>query len=172
MMVVGAFAAIGPLFAIAGGFIADKLLGAYRSLVVSYAAFVAGYVLLIAGASTLHVPTAMAGIALASYGRGLMSPSYPSLYKRTFASQKEFEKGYPINYSVNNIGAFAGQYFFPMLVLLIGFTGGFMLSAVLAAIALLVLVLLNKPFSKLGKPIDQHPVSSRAWISFIATSVN
>ncbi|GAM66869.1 di-/tripeptide transporter [Vibrio sp. JCM 19236] len=27
MMVVGAFAAIGPLFAIAGGFIADKLLG-------------------------------------------------------------------------------------------------------------------------------------------------
>ena len=31
MMVVGAFSAIGPLFAIAGGFIADKFLGPYRS---------------------------------------------------------------------------------------------------------------------------------------------
>jgi MFS family permease len=32
MMIVGAFSAIGPLFAIAGGFIADKFLGAYRSI--------------------------------------------------------------------------------------------------------------------------------------------
>lgn len=36
MMVVGAFSSIGPLFAIAGGFIADKFLGAYRSLAISY----------------------------------------------------------------------------------------------------------------------------------------
>jgi len=56
MMVVGAFAAIGPLFAIAGGFIADKILGAYRSLTISYVAFVAGYALLVAGATTMHVP--------------------------------------------------------------------------------------------------------------------
>lgn len=39
MMIVGAFSAIGPLFAIAGGFIADKFLGAYRSLVFSYFTF-------------------------------------------------------------------------------------------------------------------------------------
>ncbi|GLS92100.1 MFS transporter [Psychromonas marina] len=170
MMVVGAFAAIGPLFAIAGGFIADKILGAYRSLTISYVAFVAGYALLIAGATTMHVPTAMAGLALASYGRGLMSPSYPSLYKRTFSSQKEFEKGYPINYSVNNIGAFAGQYFFPILVLYIGFTGGFILSAVMAAVALFLLVILQKPFSALGKSIDQKTVSAKSWFIFAIVS--
>ncbi|MDO6618169.1 peptide MFS transporter [Pseudomonadota bacterium] len=170
MMVVGAFAAIGPLFAIAGGFIADKLLGAYRSLTISYAAFVTGYILLVVGASSLHVPTAMAGIALASYGRGLMSPSYPSLYRRTFNSQKEFEQGFPINYSVNNIGAFAGQYLFPMLILYIGFTGGFMLSAILAAVALFVLMVLKKPFSALGKPIDQKSLSIKAWFGFAVIS--
>lgn len=36
MMIVGAFSAIGPLFAIAGGFIADKFLGAYRSNCLSH----------------------------------------------------------------------------------------------------------------------------------------
>jgi len=112
----------------------------------------------------------MAGLALASYGRGLMSPSYPSLYKRTFSSQKEFEKGYPINYSVNNIGAFAGQYFFPILVLYIGFTGGFILSAVMAAVALFLLVILQKPFSALGKPIDQKTVSAKSWFIFAIVS--
>ncbi|WP_427979174.1 peptide MFS transporter [Agarivorans sp.] len=171
MMVVGAFAAIGPLFAIAGGFIADKLLGAYRSLTISYIAFVAGYLLLIAGATSLHVPTAMAGIALASYGRGLMSPSYPSLYKRTFASQQDFETGYPINYSVNNIGAFLGQYLFPMVVLYIGFSGGFALSAAMALVALLVLLVLHKQFKPVGKNIDQAAVSIKTWGLFAALSL-
>ncbi|MGR5094734.1 peptide MFS transporter [Vibrio maritimus] len=170
MMVVGAFAAIGPLFAIAGGFIADKLLGAYRSLTISYAAFTLGYLLLVLGATTLHVPMAMAGIALASYGRGLMSPSYPSLYKRTFATQKEFEHGFPINYSVNNIGAFLGQYLFPMITLYIGFSGGFALSALMAVVALFVLVTLNKKFKPLGKPIDTEHVSLGAWGIFFALS--
>ncbi|MEZ8988303.1 peptide MFS transporter [Vibrio breoganii] len=171
MMVVGAFAAIGPLFAIAGGFIADKLLGAYRSLTISYLAFVAGYFLLVIGATSLHVPTAMAGIALASYGRGLMSPSYPSLYKRTFSSHQDFEKGFPINYSVNNIGAFLGQYLFPMLVLYIGFSGGFTVSAIMAAVALFVLLVLHKSFKPMGKPIDQAAVSLTNWLIFAVASV-
>ena len=47
MMIVGAFSAIGPLFAIAGGFIADKFLGAYRSLSIAFLAFASGYVLLV-----------------------------------------------------------------------------------------------------------------------------
>lgn len=171
MMVVGAFAAIGPLFAIAGGFIADRLLGAYRALTISYLAFAVGYILLVLGATSLHVPTAMAGIALASYGRGLMSPSYPSLYKRTFNSQKEFEKGFPINYSVNNIGAFLGQYLFPILTVYIGFSGGFTLSAVMAGIALITLVFLNKPFASLGKDIDLKPISIKTWGVFSLVSV-
>ena len=72
MMVVGAFSSIGPLFAIAGGFIADKFLGAYRSLTIAYGTFATGYTLLVLGASTTNVPMSLVGIALASYARGLM----------------------------------------------------------------------------------------------------
>ncbi|HAS6346917.1 TPA: MFS transporter [Vibrio vulnificus] len=170
MMIVGAFSAIGPLFAIAGGFIADKFLGAYRSLTIAFLAFSSGYVLLIFGASASNVPLSMCGIALASYGRGLMSPSYPSLYKRTFNSQEDFEKGYPINYSVNNVGAFLGQYLFPMLVLVIGFNGSFVISAVMAAAALFTLIIFRKDLVGVATDLDRRSVSFSNWLFFTVIS--
>ncbi|PSW20478.1 MFS transporter [Photobacterium sanctipauli] len=172
MMVVGAFSSIGPLFAIAGGFIADKFLGAYRSLTISYCGFAVGYVLLVLGASTLNVPMSLVGIALASYSRGLMSPSYPSLYKRTFATEEDFENGYPVNYSVNNVGAFLGQYLFPMFVLVLGFNGSFSLSAAMAFVAFVILVVSRKQLLTVAAEMDQVPVSVKNWLAFIAISIS
>jgi len=171
MMVVGAFSAIGPLFAIAGGFIADKFLGAYRSLTIAYFSFATGYILLVIGASTINVAMSLAGIALASYSRGLMSPSYPSLFKRTFDGQENFEKGLPVNYSVNNVGAFLGQYLFPMLVLVTGFNGGFMLSGAMAILAFAILLYSRKSFIEIGSKVDQAPVSPQSWAAFAILSL-
>ncbi len=171
MMVVGAFSSIGPLFAIAGGFIADKFLGAYRSLTIAFFSFASGYLLLVIGASTTNVPLSLAGIALASYARGLMSPSYPSLFRRTFKNQDDFENGFPVNYSVNNIGAFLGQYLFPMLVLAAGFSSGFLLSGTMATIAFAILFSSHKSFIKVGAHIDKEPVSPKNWISFAVISL-
>ena len=170
MMIVGAFSSIGPLFAIAGGFIADKFLGTKRSLTLSYIVFTAGYVLLFFGASVASVSLSLLGIALASYARGLMSPSYPSLYKRTFKSQEDFENCYPINYSVNNVGALLGQYLYPMLVLVIGFNGGFALSGVMAALAVAVMFIFHKPLVAVSEEIDKQPVSLKNMGIFLALS--
>ena len=170
MMVVGAFSSIGPLFAIAGGFISDKFLGAKRSLTLAYVSFASGYALLVLGASALNVPMSLLGIALASYARGLMSPSYPTLYKRTFKSQEDFENCYPINYSVNNIGALLGQYLYPMFVLVIGFNGGFALSATMAGLAAAVLFIFHKPLVEIGQDIDKQPVTAKNLGIFLALS--
>lgn len=172
MMIVGAFSAIGPLFAIAGGFIADKFLGAYRSLTIAYFSFALGYLLLVIGARSTNIALSLSGIALASYARGLMSPSFPSLFKRTFVSQKDFENYFPINYSVNNVGAFLGQYIFPMLVLVIGFSGGFMLSAMMAILAFLVLFSLRKSFIDVGLKIDKEAVSVKNYLAFGLSSLS
>lgn len=166
MMVVGAFSAIGPLFAIAGGIIADKFLGSYRSLTLSFLAFTSGYALLVLGATTTNVAISLVGIALASYARGLKSPSYPSLFKSTFDNQESFENAYPVNYSINNVGAFLGQYLFPMLVLVIGFHGGFIISASIAGIACVLLLASKNQFKEIGSQIDKEPVSTKNWILF------
>lgn len=166
MMIVGAFSAIGPLFAIAGGFIADKFLGAYRSLTIAYLALAAGYLLLVVGASLASIALSLAGIALASYSRGLMSPSYPTIFRRTFDSKESFEKCYPVNYSVNNVGAFLGQYIFPLLVVFIGFRGGFAVSSAMAVFAFAIFAISRKSFVEIGSPIDQAPVSAKNWAAF------
>lgn len=171
MMIVGAFSSIGPLFAIAGGFIADKFLGAYRSLSFAFLIFSLGFAFLALGAGTISVPLSLVGIALASYARGLMSPSYPSLFRRTFASKEHFENAYPVNYSINNVGALLGQYFFPLLVIVIGFKGGFALSCAIASLGLAVLFLLRKHFVVVGSEIDQRSVSTKNWIAFGAISL-
>jgi amino acid/peptide:H+ symporter len=171
MMVVGAFSAIGPLFAIAGGFIADKFLGAYRSLTIAYFSFAAGYLLLVLGANMTNIAMSLAGIALASYARGLMSPSYPSLFRRTFDSKENFENCYPVNYSVNNLGALIGQYVFPLLVLSIGFSGGFFLSVLMALMAFAIFVVTRQSFVAIGSDIDQKPVSAKKWLAFGFISV-
>lgn len=170
MMVVGAFSAIGPLFAIAGGFIADKFLGAYRSLTIAYFTFAAGYVLLVFGSSTTSVGMSLAGIALASYARGLMSPSYPSLFKRTFEKQEDFENAFPVNYSINNLGALLGQYLFPMLVMAVGFSGGFMLSCLMAILAFSIFVFSRNSFVDIGLEIDKDSVSPKNWMAFATLS--
>lgn len=170
MMIVGAFSAIGPLFAIAGGFIADKFLGSYRSLTIAYLSFAIGYLFLVFGASIGHVAMSLTGIAIASYARGLASPSFPSIFKRTFESKENFEKAYPINYSVNNVGAFLGQYLYPLLVLAVGFSGGFWLSAVMALLAFSLMVYSNKSFKEIGLEIDKLEVGLKNWISFSLVS--
>ncbi|VGO11720.1 Dipeptide and tripeptide permease B [Pontiella desulfatans] len=170
LLILGAFSAIGPLFAVAGGFVADKFLGAYRGLTIACMGFAAGYLLLVLAAWVRNVPLALSGIALASYFRGLMSPSYPSLYKRTFKTQEDFENGIPVNYSVNNVGAFLGMYLFPALILKAGFQGGFLLSALLSALALGTLVFMRRPLRGVAAEIDQAPVGVRNWLAFFAVS--
>lgn len=170
MMVVGAFSAIGPLFAIAGGFITDKFLGAYRSLTLSFICFAAGYGMLVLGASVINVPLSLAGIALASYARGLMFPSYSPLFKRTFPSEEAFENGYAVNYSINNIGAFISQYLFPLIVLAIGFNGSYMLCAGMAALALVLMLMTRKSLIEISPDIDKQAVSAKNWLLFAISS--
>lgn len=171
MMVVGAFSSIGPLFAIAGGFIADKFLGPYRSLTFAFFTFTAGFGLLIFGASLQNISLSLSGIALASYARGLMSPSYPSVFRRTFKNKEDFENGFPVNYSINNVGALLGQYFFPLLVVTAGFHGGFLLSCLIAVLGFGILFGLRKSFVDIGSEKDQAPVGSKNWVAFIIISI-
>lgn len=171
LLVIGAFGAVGTLFSIAGGVIGDRLLGAYRSLTIGYVAFTLGYLLLMLSAVDINVPLSLMGIALVSYGRGLMSPNYPTLFQTTFKTQEDFEKVYPINYSVNNVGAFLGQYVFPFLTLIIAYKGNFMLAAIMCGLGVLSLLLMCKPFVAEADEIDRTKVPAQNWLKFVGLSV-
>ncbi len=171
MMIVGAFSAVGTLCAIIGGVVADRFLGAYRTLTFSAFFFIIGYTCLVFGASLLSIPMSLAGIALASYSQGLLKPSYASLFKHTFSSAENFEACYPINYSINNLGSMTSRYLFPLLVLAIGYNGGFSLSLIAVAMAFVVLLLLRKSMPRVSTQRDQDPVCGKNWVIFFGICV-
>ena len=54
---------------------------------------------------------------------------------------------------------------------MVGFNGSFMLSATMAAIAFIILVVSRKPLLTVGAEIDQAPVSTKNWIAFTVLSL-
>jgi dipeptide/tripeptide permease len=58
-----------------------------------------------------------------------------------------------------------------MFVLAIGFNGSFMLSASMAFVAFIILVISHKPLLTVGAEIDQQPVSPKNWLLFSLVSL-
>ena len=70
------------------------------------------------------------------------------------------------------MGAFLGQYLFPMLVMVTGFSGGFLLSSAMALLAFSILFVLRKPLVEIGADSDKNPVGTKNWIAFGIISVS
>nr|WP_241878669.1 hypothetical protein [Psychrobacter sp. PraFG1]UNK05225.1 hypothetical protein MN210_14960 [Psychrobacter sp. PraFG1] len=63
-----------------------------------------------------------------------------------------------------------GQYVFPFLTLIIGYKGNFMLSAIMAGLGVLSLLLIRKPLVTHADEIDKTPVSVQSWLKFFGLS--
>lgn len=171
MMIVGAFSALGTLFALAGGFIGDRVIGEYRSLNLSFICFAVGFGLLGFSAFSANVPLSLVGIALVIYARGLKATNYSTVYRYLFDKYEDYEKSFTINYSVNNIGSLVATYAFPFLAVVVAYHGSFFLSGILCVLAVISLWMNRKPIVEKAKAVDKNPVSSKHWALFAVASV-
>lgn len=171
MMIIGAFSALGTLFAVAGGFLGDKVVGEYRSLLLSYVVFTLGFGAIGVGASLLSVTWCLFGIALVIYARGLKATNYSTLFRVVFERHEDFEKAFTVNYSVNNIGAMVATYGFPFLVGVVAYKGGFLVSAILCAIGMSLLLLYRKSILQHAKAVDTNKVPAKQWAIFCGSSI-
>ncbi|XXQ67944.1 oligopeptide:H+ symporter [Neisseriaceae bacterium B1] len=171
MMIVGAFSALGTLFAVAGGFLGDKLIGEYRALLLSFISFTLGFGAIGFGAAQLSAPWCLLGIALVIFARGLKATNYSTLFRVIFERHEDFEHSFTINYSVNNVGSLVATYGFPFLVGVVAYTGGFGLAAFLCALAVASLIIYRKGILNHASALDRNPISAKSWGIFVACSV-
>lgn len=171
MMIVGAFSALGTLFALAGGFIGDRVIGEYRALNISFICFALGFGLLALSAFSANVPLSLVGIALVIYARGLKATNYSTLYRYLFDKYEDYEKSFTVNYSVNNVGSLIATYAFPFLAVVVAYHGSFLLSGILCALAVISLWFNRKPIVEKAKTVDKTPVSAKNWALFGVSSV-
>ncbi|MFJ5809045.1 peptide MFS transporter [Streptomyces sp. NBC_01426] len=93
------------LVSVAGGWLADRILGSYRAVLY-------GGILIACGHYAMAVPTAVmtwVGLGLISAGTGLLKPNVASMVGRLYRTDDQRrDAGFALYYMGINIGAFAG----------------------------------------------------------------
>ncbi|MFD9543610.1 peptide MFS transporter [Streptomyces sp. NPDC060022] len=103
--VSAAYGTLVYLVSVAGGWLADRILGSYRAVLY-------GGILIACGHYAMAVPTATmtwVGLGLISAGTGLLKPNVASMVGKLYATEDQRrDAGFALYYMAINIGAFAG----------------------------------------------------------------
>ncbi|MEV6264884.1 peptide MFS transporter [Streptomyces sp. NPDC051784] len=103
--VSAAYGTLVYLVSVAGGWLADRILGSYRAVLY-------GGILIAFGHYAMAVPTATmtwVGLGLISAGTGLLKPNVASMVGKLYRTEDERrDAGFALYYMAINIGAFAG----------------------------------------------------------------
>lgn len=173
IMMLGAFGAVGPVFAAIGGFVADRFIGSFRAVYMGYICYAVGFYVLGFGASSLNITLSIFAIAIIGYGRGLSATSPTVLFGNSYAkdNREAFQQGLTINYAVNNFGSFLVEYFFPFLLAYLGYSGDFILAGIIMSLCLLLFFIFRKPLARVGNELDLKPVAPKIWAFFALGSL-
>jgi len=149
------------LTAIPGGFIADRLLGLRRAVLVGGILIATGhYTLAFHGLSTFY-----AGLILIVLGTGLLKPNISSMVGRLYAPDDDRrDAGFSIFYMGINLGAFVSPFLCGYLGQRIGWHWGFGAAGVGMTLGLLQYVLGGRRLGSAGLLLEPPKQAGKLWL--------
>jgi POT family proton-dependent oligopeptide transporter len=172
MIVMSLFGSLVYLSSIMGGWIADRILGPYRSILLGCILIASGHVVL---GAPLGVAGLVAAIMLIVVGTGLLKPNVSvmvgSLYDKDDPKRLA---GFSLLYLSINIGAFLSPIIVGEVSQIIGYKTGFLIPAVVMGAGLFVYVGLSKrTLAGVGRAPVQPltPEDKRRWKNIILIAV-
>ncbi|WP_415640922.1 peptide MFS transporter [Skermania piniformis] len=155
--VVSIYGSMVYLLSILGGFAADRVIGARRSVLYGGMVIMAGHVLL----ALPPEAAAWSGIVLVAIGTGLLKPNVSSMVGELYATHdRRRDAGFSIFYMAVNVGALVSPFVVGWLRDRWGYHAGFSAAAVGMAIALVFYFTGRKHLRGAGDDVP-NPLSSR-----------
>jgi POT family proton-dependent oligopeptide transporter len=150
------------LLGLAGGWIADRLLGAQRAVIAGGVFITAGNALLALG----NTPVFFTGLLVIAMGVGLLKPNVSglvaSLYPEGGARR---DAGFSVFYMGINLGAFLGSLAVPQFAAWFGWRWGFALPAFGMALGVVQFLLTRGTLGAAGR--EPHPGARGSWVPVI-----
>ncbi|AJR06303.1 MFS transporter [Photobacterium gaetbulicola] len=167
----GAFAALGAAMLFVGGWLADKILGAKRTLVWGFFFQGLGYFIIAYSAITAQPHFVFVGLGTVAVGRGIGSVAPPTIIASAYEkNDPRLDGAYTLFYMVNNIGAFVAQLGAPIMAYSIGWTSAFILSGVGMAVNVITYLMLNKKITK-ATEADKHAIPFKTNSLFLSAAL-
>ena len=150
----GAFFALGFATPVLGGYLADKLIGPHKAILMGACMMILGNTLL---SLSTHVGFIL-GLTLTSMGTGLYKPNITNLVGFLYAEgDRKRDRGHTIFYMAMNSGAIFGPIVYGFVALRFGWNAGFLTSALGIAFGFILYLCRRRLFSfprkKKEKPI-------------------
>ena len=158
--IYGLFVAASYLLSLLGGWVADRLIGAQRAVVVGGLFILAGNAMLAGGSS----PVFFLGLASIALGVGLLKPNVSALVANLYPEGgSRRDAGFSLFYMGINVGALLGALGVPLVAARFGWRSGFALPAVGMLIGVVQFVATRRHLAPcdLRVPLNARP---RAWL--------
>lgn len=160
-MAMSYFIAACYLLPLAGGYIADRFLGKYWTIVVFSVPYILGHVLL----GIENVVFLVSALALLAMGSGVIKPNLSPLMGLTYDQKRPAQEGlrsagFAMFYGAINIGGFISSFVMPFLRTEYGYATAFLFPAALMIVAFVIFAV-GKPFYAVEPPAENHTPEER-----------
>lgn len=155
------------VLSLAGGWIADRLIGAQRAVISGGALITLGNVTLIACNARTFIP----GLCAISLGVGLLKPNISALVAQLYPEGgARRDAGFSVFYMGINLGAFFGALLVPLCTAYLGWHWGFALPAIGMLFGLAQFVLTRSNLGSSGSGVTAEHVDG-SWLPIVVLLV-